>query len=318
MFAHLEMMRPYTAFYVGLVGLAGASASGSTDAGGYLLSWLIPTSAWIAGLYGGDFIDRELDAQSKPHRPIPSGRVSARTALAIMISIIVVAASLSVWRNPWTLAVVGVATLLGVSYNKVFKRRGLSGHLVRGSLTAAVFAYGVMVANAPFSWWIAAGACAFWLQDAASNLVGAVRDIDGDRAGGYQTVPVRYGIAVSSKVAGGLSVGSLLIAGIALWHRAGVDVAVLIIPFALWILALRRIPTSAGADRFRADALAAHEILVLERLFLAAAFVIGGMGWIVGTALLAVSVSVSRFAQRTMRARYEFGADPMTVDRGRR
>src|SRR6266487_992200 len=68
-FAHMETWRPYTLFYPGLVGLSGAGlASDHVSALRLLGSWLVPTLGWIAGLYGGDYFDRTLDAAAKPHR----------------------------------------------------------------------------------------------------------------------------------------------------------------------------------------------------------------------------------------------------------
>src|SRR6185437_3897082 len=80
--AHLETWRPYTLWYVGLVGLAGAAlVAGPHHPWRLLGAWAAPTLGWLGGHYLGDYFDRELDAGSKPHRPIPSGRLAARTAL---------------------------------------------------------------------------------------------------------------------------------------------------------------------------------------------------------------------------------------------
>jgi len=103
----METWRPYTLFYPGLVGLSGAGlASDHVSALRLLGSWLVPTLGWIAGLYGGDYFDRTLDAAAKPHRPIPSGRISPRTALASAITCVLVGCAIGVlamvpawWRH---------------------------------------------------------------------------------------------------------------------------------------------------------------------------------------------------------------------------
>jgi 4-hydroxybenzoate polyprenyltransferase/geranylgeranylglycerol-phosphate geranylgeranyltransferase len=70
--AHLEMMRPYTVFHSGMLGFAAALflSEGTAPPWRVALSFLVPTLGWVAGLYGGDYFDRELDAIAKPHRPV--------------------------------------------------------------------------------------------------------------------------------------------------------------------------------------------------------------------------------------------------------
>ena len=84
-FAYLEMIRPYTVIWSGLVGLLGACIS----YGNFpsikiaLLAFFIPMMGWTAALYLSDFLDRKLDLIQKPHRPIPSGRIKPYEALTI-------------------------------------------------------------------------------------------------------------------------------------------------------------------------------------------------------------------------------------------
>lgn len=62
--------------------IAGAAASGRPLRG---RRWALPVSSmafYWAGMALNDWADRDLDAVERPERPIPSGRVSPRTALA--------------------------------------------------------------------------------------------------------------------------------------------------------------------------------------------------------------------------------------------
>src|SRR5256885_17019884 len=80
--AHVETGRPYALWYVGLVGLGGAALiDGAQHPGRLVAAWAAPTAGWLGGHYLGDYFDRALDAGSKPHRPIPSGRLRPRIAL---------------------------------------------------------------------------------------------------------------------------------------------------------------------------------------------------------------------------------------------
>lgn len=140
LFAHVETWRPYTTCYVGLVGLAGAALANPVVAPGHAVAaWAVPTLAWIGGLYGGDYFDRELDAVAKPYRPIPSGRMGAHTAFACFVGCVAIGAAVSVLLNWRLLLLVAAALAAGVCYSKYLKGRGLSGNLVRGAMTAFAF-----------------------------------------------------------------------------------------------------------------------------------------------------------------------------------
>ncbi|WP_370943781.1 UbiA family prenyltransferase [Amycolatopsis sp. cg5] len=302
--AHFETWRPYTTTYVGLVGLAGATLAAPDPSGWSLLgAWAVPTLGWLAGLYGGDYFDRELDAIAKPHRPIPSGRMTARGALVAMALCVAIGAAAALALNWRTVFLVVAALVAGVSYSTFFKARGLSGNLVRGGLTAFAFLFGTMMTATYPPLNLLAVAGLFWLHDAGTNLVGALRDLDGDAEGGYQTLPVRRGVTVSLACATGLYALWLLIAltlpmspgyAVMLGVAAALGASALVVV----LRAPRPLP--------RKPALRAHEILVLERIVLACALLCQGAGPGFAVPLAVVAVSVTWLAQHYMRHRYEF------------
>ncbi|WP_245862262.1 SCO3242 family prenyltransferase [Georgenia soli] len=63
--------------------LAGAAAAGWPLRRRTLLAPLSSVSLYLAGMALNDYADRHLDATERPERPIPSGRVSPRQALAL-------------------------------------------------------------------------------------------------------------------------------------------------------------------------------------------------------------------------------------------
>lgn len=312
--AHVETWRPYTVWYVGLVGVGGAAlVDGTAHPVRLLAAWAAPTAGWLAGHYLGDYFDRELDAGSKPHRPIPSGRLRPRTAVVCGVACVALSIALAVVGGWATTA----AALLGVggmiAYSRWFKARGIAGNLVRGALGAVALVYGACVADrwpggAFASLVVLAGV--FWLHDTMSNLVGTLRDVDGDRAGGYRTLPVARGTAFAVRVVVGLYVA--VVAGAAvggLLSPAGATPAYL-----ATVAVVAAIGTAALAPLIthRADlpvilALRAHEVLVVERLVLASAVV--GLGLGVGWQLWLVvpMTALTWWTQSAMRARHELG-----------
>jgi isopropylmalate/homocitrate/citramalate synthase/4-hydroxybenzoate polyprenyltransferase len=309
LFAHLETWRPYTAFYVGLVGMAGAElANPDARASRVLAAWAIPTLGWLAGLYGGDYFDRALDAEAKPHRPIPSGRMPAWVALAAMIGCSLIGAVLSLVLNWRTVLLVVAALVVGILYSTVFKGRGLSGNLVRGSMTAFAFLYGtMMVGHLPPSR-VLPIALVFLAHDTASNLVGAVRDIEGDRAGGYRTFAVQHPVSTSLRV---ISFLLCLAYGLALatpailsrsWSTGFVIGLILAVATAVWALA----PLFQVRGPVRRPAYRAHAVLVFTRILLAGSLLVWTLGVAVAVPIVIAALAATWISQRLLRERHEF------------
>jgi len=313
----VQTWRPYTLCYPALIGVAGASLAGAHRAGEFAAAAAGPALGWLAGHYLGDYFDRDLDAIAKPQRPIPSGRLSATTALASGIgcalgSAVVVA--MVNWRTLvlFTLAMAGI-----VAYSRICKGRGISGNLVRGLISTLAFLVGAMMVRPMPPWPALALSLVFLLHDTSSNLVGAVRDVEGDRAGGYRSVPARRGVPFAVRLAlalytsaiGAAALGALL----PLAHRpaylvlvviaAGIGVAA-IVP--LWWLA-------PAAVQVRA--LRAHKLLVIERLVLTAAVIATGVEISTLVLVLVPVVLFSWLTQAVMRSRHELPPTALGTER---
>lgn len=317
--AHLQTWRPYTLAYPGIVGLAGAAVGSgpATSVNALVAACACPTLGWLGGHYLGDYLDRDLDAISKAQRPIPSGRLPPGTARACGI-LSVLASGLIAFMVSWPVVVGVLLALAGViAYSRLLKGRGIWGNAVRGMLTALAVLVGAALAaplGEPPSWRAVPVAAAFLLHDMASNLVGAMRDVDGDRAGGYHTVPVQRGLVVAARTATSLYTMALLIAA-----GAAVFVADHVTAYLLLLLAAG----GAGAKAFKPllssgtapaaqTALRAHETLVGERLVLAAAVLAGCWGPAAGLGVLLPVLSVSLVAQHRMRMAHEFPPLPQS------
>ncbi len=309
--AHVQTWRPYTLWYVGLLGLAGAGLAGEHRPGRLLVAWATPTLGWLGGHYLSDYFDRELDAISKPHRPIPSGRLAPAVALwcggAAMLAVGVLAV-VSGWA---TGLVAGCAVAGVVAYGLRLKAVGLPGNLVRGLLGALALLYGAAVVPA-LGWQVLVFALAFWLHDSASNLVGTLRDVAGDGAGGYRTLPVRHGTSAGVRTAVALYALAIGAAALGGGGRPGflVVLAAVAVVGAVALLPLVRRHAALPAR----VALRAHEVLVLERLGLAAAVVWLGLGAAPAVGLLVPLLALTWWTQRRMRTWYELGPAERTAD----
>jgi 4-hydroxybenzoate polyprenyltransferase/geranylgeranylglycerol-phosphate geranylgeranyltransferase len=141
-------------------------------------------------------------------------------------------------------------------------------------------------------------------------VVGAICDRDGDRAGGYRTVPVRYGDRVALWLLVAFDAGWVALA--ALYPTTAVHgfhtvpylpfLAVALVMGTVTVVKLFRAPRPIP----RLAALRAHEILVVERLVLAAGLVAAAASVVLALALLIPAAGATVAASvGLMRSRYE-------------
>ena len=306
--AHLEMTRPYTMFHSGLLAVAGAelASNGHVAAWRWVLAGLVTICGWEAGLYAGDYFDRHLDAVAKPSRPVPSGRVSPREALLTMVGLILVGYVCAGILGPANLALAVVTTILGIAYSKTFKNQAILGNFDRGVLGICAVLFGALAGGdiaAPAVLLLAAIA---FFHDSSTNLVGAIRDVEGDRAAGYATVPVVYGLSIAVDIACALALAWIAL-GIALLAMTRPSpLAPILFAAALVLDALVYVPMwTARASVSRRQALAAHKYLVAERLIVMSAFIAIYAPPAVALGLLVATLAVSLSSQVLLRDRYE-------------
>ena len=311
--AHVEMMRPYTIFWSGLISLFGASITigDLPSARVAILVFSIPILGWIAGLYLSDFLDRKLDIIQKPHRPIPSGKIKPMEALIVGSLFAIVGFILTLFLNVMnTVLVFGVAFLVLI-YVYVTKSKGIFGNMTRGLITVIAYIFGVLAVNSgntPFPLYVLLVSFVFFLHDTNSNLVGAIRDIDGDRKGGYKTVPVKYGIKISVYLSFFLSVFWLSLACFLPMHFQFLkpEFYVIIILDILLIIFLHIFLFQSIHHYTREKALMFHEIFVIERIVLVSAFLFGVITLYLAFIIFVSALSFTIAFQFILRKKYEF------------
>lgn len=308
--AHIEIWRLDLFSYAGLVGVAGALLATDDPALWRVFgAWLAPTFGWLAAMYGGDFFDRDLDASSKPQRPVPSGRVSARAAFAGMVINVLLGLIVAAVLNPLNVVVVVITLGLGVAYNAYLKAHGVFGNLTRGGVTAMAFVMGSLATHSELQVELLPIALIFWLHDSGSNVVGAICDREGDREGGYGTFPVRHGDTASLWLMVGFDlswVGLAVIYPLFLDQVAsttyavflGIALVMAVVSAGMLVRGPRPIPRLVG--------LRSHEILVIERLVLTSALVATATSALVGILLFLPSAAAALVASAAiMRKSYE-------------
>ena len=314
LFAHFETMRPYTLFWCGLVSLLGACLmyGDIPPLRVSVLVFFIPILGWIAGLYLADYYDRNLDAIQKPHRPIPSRRISPREALYAGAIYAIIGLGLTLFLPLVNILLVFLAGVLVFCYAKFTKARGLLGNFNRGAMTVITYLFGVFSMSSsfsiPLSLWMLA--FVFFFHDTNSNIIGAIRDVQGDKTGGYTTTPVRYGIRRTLSISIVFSVLYLLITVVmihvydilvySVYFLLLLFIGVLILCIMYWIL------ITSMNSLTRKQSLHAHELFVAERILFASTFIVGmATSPYLSFSFCIFCLVVTLLSQHLLRERYE-------------
>lgn len=315
-FAFIETTRPYTLLWCGLVSLAGACiANGSfPNFDIALFTTFIPIMGWIAGLSLSDFFDRRLDQIQKNHRPIPSGRIKSYEILIIGAFFALVGLFLSYSLGIDNLIISVFAGVLVLSYAKFSKSRGMIGNINRGLITGVAFFFGVFsiydsIIAIPL--YIGLVSLIFIIHDINSNLIGAIRDVKGDKIGGYITFPVKYGIKKSIYFALFLTIIWISLAFFIPYIYGFLnDIYYLLLAIVVLIVLIIYLCCFRSLDAVsRKKALRAHEFFVIERITLASAFIFGISKIFDALIIYLIAVSITIILQYFFRGRYEFGKE---------
>ena len=315
LFAHLETWRPYTGIWCGLVSLVGACLAYQTFPPYHIafFAFIIPMMGWTAGLYLSDFLDRKLDLIEKPHRPIPSGRIHPYEALIIGVVFAGIGLVVSIYLSIYNLALVFVTAFLVLGYAKYTKSKGILGNINRGMVTIAAYLYGVFTINQsldyfPIYIWLLS--FVFLIHDTNSNLVGAIRDMKGDKEGGYQTIPVKYGLKNSIFIALFLNIiwYTVLLGIIFSYDFLKIEFYYVFIIDVIILVALYVYLFNSINNYTRKRALRFHEFFVIERIVLASALIFGVVEINKAAIIFGVALLITIVAQVLLRKRYEFEA----------
>jgi geranylgeranylglycerol-phosphate geranylgeranyltransferase len=140
-----------------------------------------------------DYYDRAIDAINEPSRPIPSGSVSAREALAFVFVLSTVGFVFAYLTSVLCLVVAIISWIVVVTYVTVGKRSGLPGNLLVSTCVAIPFIYGsiAVLSQVPLS--VLLFTLMAFLSNTGREITKGIVDVKGDKAEGIKTLAVRYG-----------------------------------------------------------------------------------------------------------------------------
>ncbi|MHA3962405.1 MAG: geranylgeranylglycerol-phosphate geranylgeranyltransferase [Candidatus Thorarchaeota archaeon SMTZ1-45] len=220
--AFLSIIRPQNCIIGGLTVIAGVAmayrmaqvGSGITD---YLHLFIYGYITYFFVAAGGnvvnDIFDIEVDKINRPHRALPSGRMTVKQAWAYVVFLSMTGLLFAILTGPYSALIVFCFLVIGYLYAAKVKALGLAGNFMVAfsfafGILYGAFAYGETIGlpltNAiPLPHWLFFFT-AFLILQARETIKGA-EDVEGDRARDVRTIARIYGYNVAAAVSGALN-----------------------------------------------------------------------------------------------------------------
>jgi geranylgeranylglycerol-phosphate geranylgeranyltransferase len=197
----ITITRPINSFVAGLAAIVAYLIDTGTVIPESLLLFFIVALITAAGNVINDFFDAEIDAINRPDRPIPSGEVSRGAARGFAITLFLAGILVSFFTNSLCIIIAIFNTLLLVAYASKLKRTPFIGNIVVAYLSASIFLFGGALNGLDGLVRIIPIAAITFFAMLSRELLKDAEDIEGDRAGGADTVPIRIGIKKTTEFA---------------------------------------------------------------------------------------------------------------------
>jgi len=194
---YLRLMRPINCLMMGIAVMAGAVLASPNFSEAPLedLMWGFVTGFMLtaASMAINDYYDKEIDAVNEPDRPIPSGLIDPREALAFAFILTSIGFAAAYLTNIFCFAMAIIAWIFFVTYTTVGKRSGLAGNFLVSACVATPFIYGsAVIADEVRSNVLIFAAMAF-LSNTGREITKGIVDVEGDEMQNIKTLAVRYG-----------------------------------------------------------------------------------------------------------------------------
>ena len=191
---YLAITRPVNAIVAGIAAIIAYLIATGTVIPAAALLFVVAALITAAGNVINDYFDAEIDAVNRPDRPIPSGSLSRLCAGNFAVFLFVAGIITSIFTNPLCIAIALINSLLLLAYAARLKRIPLVGNIAVAYLSASMFLFGGALGGWENMVHIIPVATITFFAMMARELLKAGEDVEGDRRGGADTMPIRYGI----------------------------------------------------------------------------------------------------------------------------
>lgn len=273
----ITITRPINSFVAGLAAIVAYLIDTGTVIPESLLLFFIVALITAAGNVINDFFDAEIDAINRPDRPIPSGSVSRGAARGFAITLFLAGILVSFFTNPLCVGIAIFNVVLLIAYAAKLKSTPFIGNIVVAYLSASIFLFGGALNGFDGLVLIIPIAAITFFAMVSRELLKDAEDVEGDRAGGADTLPIRIGIKKTSDltlITAILAVAASFIPYFwwGIWYLGGIIVVdVIIIIAALRALGCETpvcVKASNASDLLKAGMFASLVVFTLSAVFL--------------------------------------------------
>jgi geranylgeranylglycerol-phosphate geranylgeranyltransferase len=195
------LTRPVNSLVAGLAAIVAYLIDTGTVIPESLLLFFIVALITAAGNVINDFFDAEIDAINRPDRPIPSGAVSKGAARGFAVTLFLAGVLVSFFTNSLCIGITIINSVLLIAYAAKLKRTPLIGNIVVAYLSASIFLFGGALNGIDGLVRIIPVAAITFFAMLSRELLKDAEDVEGDREGGADTMPIRIGIKKTSEIA---------------------------------------------------------------------------------------------------------------------
>ena len=197
---YLRLMRPVNCLMMGFAVIVGASLASpnvlslfwSNLIYGFITGFMLTAASMVIN----DYYDREIDGVNEPNRPIPSGLIQPKEALAfafILTAIGFATAYLTNVTNVSCFVIAIIAWIVFVTYTTVGKRTGLLGNFLVSTCVVIPFIYGNYAVAGAVELNVLIFASMAFLSNTGREITKGIVDVKGDKMQKVKTLAVRYG-----------------------------------------------------------------------------------------------------------------------------
>jgi geranylgeranylglycerol-phosphate geranylgeranyltransferase len=193
--------RPVNSFAAGFAAIVAYFIDTGTVIPQTILLFFIVVFITAAGNVINDYFDAKIDAINRPDRPIPSGAVTLASARGFAMSLFLAGILVSFFTNSLCIVIAVINSLILLAYAGKLKRTPLLGNITVAYLSASIFLFGGALNGWDGLIHIIPIAAITFFAMLSRELVKDAEDVEGDRAGGADTLPIRIGIKKTLRLA---------------------------------------------------------------------------------------------------------------------
>jgi len=199
MLGYVSLLRPRNCIMAVLSVIIVALVAAELDVSGIpcvevMVAALVVFSFMGAGNTLNDVLDRDIDRQNHPERPIPSGLVRPRNAAAFSGVLFGFSVVLGLWLSVWCMAIILLNLAIMLAYEFKAKAMGFLGNMMISWLTASLFLFGGLAVISQFPGIMETVLFMFLLSFFATlgrEIAKDIQDMGGDI--GRKTLPMQVG-----------------------------------------------------------------------------------------------------------------------------